>query len=58
MKNLNFDFIPFNDDLFSLELPKYLDPLEQDNCIYTSLLKLNRLTGRISNYLSIGEKST
>lgn len=29
VKNFTFDLIPINDDLFSLEIPAFLDPLEQ-----------------------------
>lgn len=58
LKNFNFDLIPFNEDLFSLELPSCLDPIEEDHLTYTSLLKLNKSIGRICNYLSLGEEST
>lgn len=33
IKYFNFDLIPFNEDLFSLELATHLDPLEENSCI-------------------------
>ena len=33
IKNFNFDFIPLNEDFFSLELSSHLDKMEEDQYI-------------------------
>jgi hypothetical protein len=58
LKNMNFDFIPINEDLFSLEIPKYLDPLEEESLIMESMLKMNKILGKIKNIFALGKNST
>lgn len=55
---MNFDFIPINEDLFSLEIPKYLDPLEEESLIMESMLKMNKILGKIKNIFALGKNST
>lgn len=58
IRYFNFDLIPINEDVFSLQLNHYLDQLEQNSCILESLLKISKLVGKIKNYFSLGHNST
>lgn len=58
VKNINFDFIPMNEDLFSLQLPKCLDPLEEENLVVESMLKMTKIIGKFKNSYALGKTSS